>query len=34
MSQNGHTHFKTLAINAAIFLKCVWDILGHYALNG
>ena len=23
MSQNGHTHFKTLAINAAIFLTCV-----------
>ena len=24
MSQNGQTHFKTLAANAARFLKCVW----------
>ena len=24
MSQNGQTHFKNLAANAARFLKCVW----------
>ena len=24
MSQNGQTHFKSLAANAARFLKCVW----------
>ena len=35
MSQNGQTHFKNLAANAAIFLKCVWpfwDIM-HYGLK-
>ena len=32
MSQNGQTHFKTLAAFAAKFLKCVWpfwDIIIH-----
>ena len=24
MAQNGQTHFKSLAANAARFLKCVW----------
>ena len=35
MAQNGQTHFKNLAVNAARFLKCVClNILGHYALKG
>ena len=36
MSQNGQTHFKNLAANAAIFLKCIWpfwDIM-HWRVNG
>ena len=32
MSQNGQTHFKNIAANAAIFLKCL-TILGQYALK-
>ena len=35
MSQNGQTHFKNLAANAARFLKCVWqfwDIM-HLRVN-
>ena len=35
MSQNGQTHFKNLAVNAARFLKCVspfWGIM-HYRVN-
>ena len=24
MPQNGQTHFKNLAANATLFLKCVW----------
>ena len=27
MSQNGQTHFKDLAANAARFLKCVWPFM-------
>ena len=33
MPQNGQTHFKNLAANAARVLKCV-TISGHYALKG
>ena len=35
MSQNGQTHFKNLAANAARILKCVcpvWDIM-HYRVK-
>ena len=33
MSQNGQTHYKNLAANAARFLKYL-TILRHYALKG
>ena len=33
MSQNGHTHFKNLAANAARLKVCL-TILGDYALKG
>ena len=35
MPENGQTHFKNLAANAARFLfKVCLTILGHYALKG
>ena len=34
MPQNGQTHFKNLAANAARFLKVGLTILRHYEVKG
>ena len=34
MSQNGQTHLKNLAANAARFLKYVWPFLGQLCIKG
>ena len=34
MSQNGQTHFKNIAANAARIFKVCMTILGHYPLKG
>ena len=34
MSQNGQTHFRNLAANAARLLKVCLTIYGYYALKG
>ena len=33
MSQNGQTHIKNIAANAARFLKCVWSFWDIIALQ-